>query len=117
MQRPIMQLLVAIVLAILGACLMAPVSAHKTLVGPDGQVVHAADGKPVIVPDRPREFLANWPAYLCFAGAGLSLIWAAFLALLGLVTWIRPGASQQVQPNVGRGAGSVSRSGPGGGHG
>jgi hypothetical protein len=64
---------------------MKPVYAHKALVGPDGQVVHNAGGEPVLVRDRFKEFRLNWPGDLCYAGAAVSLTWAAFLAFSGIV--------------------------------
>jgi hypothetical protein len=112
MQRPIISLLLAIGLAILGSALMAPVSAHKTLVGPDGHIVHSADGRPVIVPDRYRELRVNWASYLCFIGATVSLIWTLFLVVFGVVTLIRQRPNQQVQPTADGAVSSAPQSTP-----
>jgi hypothetical protein len=80
---------------------MKPVWAHKALVGPDGQIVRKADGQPVLVPDRYRIFQANWPGYLCYAGAVVSLTWAVFLVLFGIVTSVRQGCQLGAAPNGG----------------
>lgn len=94
MQRPLISLLVAIGLAILGAMLIAPVSAHKTAIGPDGKTLYHPDGRPVMVADHYREFRVNWLGYLCFTGAAISLAWTVFLVGFGIVVLIRQRLSQ-----------------------
>jgi hypothetical protein len=89
MDRPVISLFVAIGLALLGGCLMVPVTAHKALLGPDGQTVYSADGRPVMVRDHYREFRVNWPSYVCFLGAAISMMWTLFLVVFGVVTLIR----------------------------
>ena len=114
MQRPIISLFVAIGLALLGGCLMAPVSAHKALVGPDGRIVYHADGRPVMVEDHYREFCVNWPGYLCFLGSAVSMMWTLFLVGFGIVTVIRQRSQQDAPPNGGP-AEPLGNSGAGGG--
>jgi len=79
---------------------MKPVYAHKALLGPDGQIVRNATGEPVLVRDRFREFRVNWPGDLCYAGAALSLTWAAFLLLSGVVISVQR-TPQNASPNGG----------------
>ena len=107
-------ILVALGLAILGAALMKPVYAHKALLGPDGQIVRNAGGLPVLVRDRYREFRVNWSGDLCYVGAAVSLTWAGFLVLSGIVISIRQKSQPSASPNGGPG-GSFGNSGIGGG--
>jgi hypothetical protein len=113
MRRPIISLFVAIGLALLGVALMSPVSAHKALIGPNGQIVHRADGQPVMIPDHYRELRVNWPGYLCFAGASLSLAWTLFLVGFGIVALIRQRPNKRVEPTADGACSSASRSTPG----
>ena len=89
MQRPIISLLVAIGLAILGGALSAPVSGNKAALGPDGQFLHHPAGRPVTVRDPYQGLRVNWPAYLCFLGAAASLAWTLFLVGFGIFALIR----------------------------
>jgi hypothetical protein len=90
---------------------MAPVSAHKALIGPDGQIVHRADGQPVMVPDHYEELRVNWSSYLCFAGASLSLAWTLFLVGFGIVALIRQ-RPKRAEPTAEHAFSSASRSTP-----
>ena len=101
MRHVVLSLFAALGLALVGAALMKPVWAHKALVGPDGQTVRTADGQPVLVPDRYRIFRANWPSYFCYAGAAVSLTWAVFRALFGIVTSVWRGCQPSAAPNGG----------------
>jgi hypothetical protein len=66
-----------------------PVSGNKAALGPDGQILHHPDGRPVMVADPYQGLRVNWPAYSCFAGAGVSLAWTLFLVGHGMVALIR----------------------------
>lgn len=101
MQHPGKSLFVAIALALLGGCLMVPVTAHKTLVGSDGRVVYGADGHPVIVEDHLRELRVNWPASLCYLGSAVSMSWTLFLVVFGLVTLIQKRPQRGREPKGG----------------
>ena len=68
---------------------MKPVYAHKALIGADGQIVHNAIGQPVIVRDYLKEFHINWPGYLCFAGAAVSLLWTLCLVALRSMAFLQ----------------------------
>lgn len=107
MQRPIISLLAAIGLALLGAALMTPISAHKPLIGRDGQVVHGPNGRPVMVPDRYRELRANWPSYLSLAAASVSLAWTLFLVGFGIFAFIRQRSNKRAEPTADEGSGSA----------
>jgi hypothetical protein len=102
MQRPIVTLLLAIGLILLGSLLLAPVSDYKPVFRPDGQVARRADGRLVMVPDPHHELRVNWPAYLCLAAGAAALAWTLFLVVYGLVAVVRArgGPNKTLQPTA-----------------
>lgn len=104
MRRPIISLLVAIALAVLGLSLMAPVSGSKAVVGLDGQVVRRADGRPMMVADPYQGLRTNWPAYLILAAGAASFAWTFVLVAYGIIAV----ATGKTQPD---GAGNSHRVG------
>jgi hypothetical protein len=85
MRRPIVSLLVAIVLTVLGSALMAPVSGSKAVLGTNGQVVRRADGRPMMVADPYQGLRTNWPAYIILGAGAASFAWTIFLVGYGIV--------------------------------
>jgi hypothetical protein len=101
MRRPIISLLVAIGLVVLGLSLMAPVSGSKAVVGPDGEVVRRADGRPMMVADPYQGLRTNWPAYLFLATGAASFAWTLFLVAYGIVLVVRGKTQPCAAPNGG----------------
>ena len=81
MRHPLVSILVAFGLFLLGGMVAAPYSPAKLKMGPDGIRVQRSEKE-----RREAEFRVNWPAYACFAGSGLSLIWTLYLVSAGLLS-------------------------------
>lgn len=96
MRRPIISLLAAIALAVLGLSLMAPISGSKAVIRPDGQMVRHADGRTMMVADPYQGLRTNWPAYLILAAGAASFVWTVFLLAYGIIAV----ATGKTQPNA-----------------
>jgi hypothetical protein len=101
MRRPIISLFVAVALLVLGGLLIAPVSGSTAVVGPDGQVVRRADGRPRMVADPFQGLRTNWPAYLCLLAGAVSFAWTLFLVAYGVVVVVRAKTQPYAAPNGG----------------
>jgi len=84
MKRPIISLLVAIGLFILGSMSLAPFTPSKKQVAADRTITQRTESE-----RRLAELHVNWFAYLCFAGGAASFAWTVFLVSAGIVCIIR----------------------------
>jgi hypothetical protein len=90
MRHPLISLIVALVLFVLGACLMAPVTASKKTVtiGPNGPVTRMKTDAEYQAA-KWHVFRINLPGYICFGAAAVSFGWTVFLVSYGVITVVR----------------------------
>jgi hypothetical protein len=84
MKRPIISLLVAIGLFLLGSMSLAPFTPSKKQVAADGTITERTDRQ-----RRLAELRVNWFAYLCFVGGAASFAWTVYLVSAGIVCIVR----------------------------
>ena len=101
MQHPFISLLVAILLFTLGGLLLSPDSGVRAARGPDGQVLHHPNGRPVMVQDHYRDLRVNGLAYLFYAAAAAAFGWTLILVAYGIVACVRGKTQLGAAPNVG----------------
>ena len=84
MKRPLISLLVAIGLLLLGGLSLAPYTPTKKHIAADGTVTVRTEGE-----RRMMELRVNWFAYLCFAAGAASFVWTVYLVSAGIVCIVR----------------------------
>ena len=84
MKRPLISLLVAMGLLVLGSMSLAPFTPSKKQVAANGMITVRTESD-----RRLAELRVNWFAYACFIGGAVSFAWTVYLVSAGIVCIVR----------------------------